>query len=356
MTSQRLLKNTLLATAFVFLIAASSAMAQVTDKIWPVKGVAANGTVSRMTATAVYLESGGAEQEFLITAIRKVTFADEPSELDRARDLVIAGRYNDALAELTKVNAANLTIEFMKKDHQFFLGKCAAQLALRGEFPKGPAVAIDFVKRFVDDPTSKQNYHYFEAVESLADLYYGTGDFAGGEKQYQVLVTGAPGNSKVRAMVRKGECQIGQENYAAASTTFDTVIKANLGSFANGEEQQAFAKIGKATCVAAQGTAADGITLIEEIIRKEDPKNMALFGRAYNAMGACYEKEGKSKDALLAYLHTDILFYGDSNTHAEALYHLVKLWDQDGRSDRSLKAREVLRSRYGGSVWAKRAE
>ncbi len=335
---------------------AQAAHAQVTDRIFDAKkGLATNGTIVRMTNTTVYIESGGAEKAFKIEEIRKVTFADEPVELDRARDLVIDGRYNDALTELTKIDRDNVKIDFILKDINFYLGLCAAKLALRGEFKPGTEKAIDFVNGFVAEPANKNNFHYYEAVEVLADLHYGTGDYVKGEAAYLVLFDG-PAEMNIRARVQHGQCLVGQEKYPEALASFKVVVDAkDLSAYANGAEQQLFARLGHAICVAAAGQADAAIAEIEKIIQLEDPSNMALFGRAYNALGSCYQKAGKPKDALLAYLHTDVLFRGDPNVHAEALYHLSQLWETENRQDRALRAREMLKNSYSASVWRRKA-
>ena len=96
----------------------------------------------------------------------------------------------------------------------------------------------------------------------------------------------------------------------------------------------------------------EGVALLQDIINKNDPQDAPLFARTYNALGRCYLKLNKPKDALLAFLHTDVLFSGDAEAHAEALYHLSKLWSDMNKSDRAVAARTTLRERYAGSIWA----
>ena len=79
-----------------------------------------------------------------------------------------------------------------------------------------------------------------------------------------------------------------------------------------------------------------------------------LFARVYNARGAAFRQADQPKDAVLAYLHTDKLFNQNEDAHAEALYYLSQLWEQLNKSDRAKQDRQLLRTRYGDSVWAKK--
>ena len=67
--------------------------------------------------------------------------------------------------------------------------------------------------------------------------------------------------------------------------------------------------------------------MIEQMIQDTDPEQKELQARAYNALGDCYERAGRTKDALLAFLHVDVLYSTVPDAHAEALSHLVKLWE-----------------------------
>ena len=92
---------------------------------------------------------------------------------------------------------------------------------------------------------------------------------------------------------------------------------------------------------------------IEEVIPDADPEQKELQARAYNALGNCYEKARKTKDALLAFLHVDVLYSTVPEAHAEALSHLVPLWKAVGQEARAREAKQTLQEKYANSKWAK---
>ena len=105
--------------------------------------------------------------------------------------------------------------------------------------------------------------------------------------------------------------------------------------------------------LAETGGGNEAVGIIEKIIQDADPEQKELHARAYNALGSCYEKAGQTKDALLAYLHVDVLYNTVPEAHAEALAHLVPLWQAVGQEEQARQARQQLQERYGGSRWAK---
>jgi hypothetical protein len=78
-----------------------------------------------------------------------------------------------------------------------------------------------------------------------------------------------------------------------------------------------------------------------------------LLAAAYNALGACHLQAGQSKDALFAYLHTDLLYRRAGEPHAEALFHLSSLWEEIGQEGEARQARAMLKELYPGTRWAR---
>ena len=66
------------------------------------------------------------------------------------------------------------------------------------------------------------------------------------------------------------------------------------------------------------------------------------------------KKAGRNKEALMAFLHVDVLYYSDADAHAEALANLAELWNTLQQTERAVRARRTLDERYPTSPFARR--
>ena len=111
----------------------------------------------------------------------------------------------------------------------------------------------------------------------------------------------------------------------------------------------------RAACLGETGKTKEAIELIagkDGIIISSDVKTSALMARAYNALGTAHLKAGQKKEAKLAFMRTDLLFFSEADAHAEALHHLIKIFNEEKKADRAGQASATLKARYPGSVWA----
>ena len=170
--------------------------------------------------------------------------------------------------------------------------------------------------------------------------------------EYYGKVAAAPWpDYKLRATVLEGRALLSEGNYREAYPKFKKVADSPVNVPAV-QEQKLFAKLGMASCFAVGNKVPEAMEIVHKVINDEDPENYKLFAQAYNVLGTCYMKQDKPKDAILAYLKVDILFYRDAEAHAESLYHLSKLWMEVGKGERARRAQSILKSRYAGSPWA----
>lgn len=329
------------------LAAPRPALAQL-DKIFGAKGVPVEGTITAMTPEKVTLDAAGTAREFNVNEIVKITYGDDPAELQKARDAVVAGQIEAAYTTIKTINAASVTRDVIKQDVEYYKAYCEAKLALAGN--GNPATADENLFAFVR--TNRGSYHVYDATELLGELALAQGKYDDAAKRFAFLGKAPWPDYKLRANVMEARALAAQKKFPEALERYETII----GSGENTPEanrQKLLASVGKAVCLAETGKADEGLTILEKIVKENDSKDTMLFAKTYNALGACYLRTNRPKDALLAFLHVDLLFNGDGEAHAEALFHLSKLWGDVNKADRALAARTLLKERYGGSVWAK---
>ncbi len=199
------------------------------------------------------------------------------------------------------------------------------------------------------------NWHYFEAVQALGDLFVADKNIAQAVQQYAKL-EGAPWpDVQMRGAVARGRALQSQGQFAEALTAFDKALQvAGNSSDPLVANQKLAATVGKAACLAETGKAAEGIKLVEEVIATAKPEQAQLHAAAFTALGNCYLKSSpaQTKEAFLSFLKVDVLYPSFPEYHAEALYNLSKLWKEVQKPERGLQAKEELVRRYSNSPWA----
>ncbi|MBQ2555218.1 MAG: hypothetical protein II561_01585, partial [Thermoguttaceae bacterium] len=70
----------------------------------------------------------------------------------------------------------------------------------------------------------------------------------------------------------------------------------------------------------------------------------------YNAFGDVYAAAKKPEEAIVAYLHVDLLYPAARGERVKALKALVGLWREIGRTDRAVETKRLLRDRFNVDV------
>jgi tetratricopeptide (TPR) repeat protein len=336
---------------FAMTAAATDGFAAGTDKIRFARG-GETGEVSEMTPLEITINKGQPGSHTVpVNTIKSIAFEAEPSELAQGRTNALSGSFAKAQQLLSKVDATKITRDFIKQDLEFYQAFVAAKLAETGdgEIVDAGKKLDTFVKSFPN------NYHYLEASELMGELLMISGRFENAQKQYAELAKAPWPDYKMRAAVATGRALQAENKHAEAIQQFDSAL-ALPDDGPDAQPQKLAATLGKATSLAETGKAGDAAAMIEKIIQDADPQQKDLHARAYNALGACYEKGNKTKDALFAFLHVDVLYSTVPDAHAEALYHLISLWKAVGQDDRAREARETLQQKYPASRWTKQLQ
>jgi len=330
-------------------LAGGNVQSQRADTVLLYDEPAVRGILRDMTAKGVNLDVKGKTKNIPVHKIRAIAFAGEPGGLRQSREAIDGGQYDVALRNLERIDTDELERDEVKQEVVFYQALCKARLALANGQELGAAVnqMLAFVKRF------KNSFHRFESAELLGDLEMAAGHVAEAVRFYRA-VSQATGSLKYRGQMLQANAmrQLGVD-LDQARQLYQSV------STADGAEprQRKLAVIGMAACSAALNASESGadneIEVIERLIDEEGPGDEALFAAAYNALGDCYRITSRPQDAILSYLHVDLLHSSQGSAHAECLHHLAKLWDELGNPARARSSRQKLQANYAGSSWAR---
>jgi tetratricopeptide (TPR) repeat protein len=332
-----------------FLDFAAMSVAQQGDRIEVVRGTGRNvsGKITQISPYEVSIQASDGIRQIPADQISKIIFQGQPLEIERARSQMNAGRFDGAIEELQKITAA-VSREEIKQEIEFMTARSNAEIAIRG----GSVTAQD-AGRGLTDFINKypQSYQLYPAIELLGRMYFAIGRFDLAEKEFERLNESKSQELILKGNFYRGEALVEQGKFAEAASAFNSIL--NLSN--NDDLTQTYkllAKIRVAKVTALNGDPESAIQTLEDIIRVENSQNALVFANAYNSLGTAYLQQGDLKEAVMAFLHTDLIYTTEREAHAEALYNLALIWPKLDQHDRANRARQGLKTRYRNSVWS----
>lgn len=322
------------------------------DQIWT-GGTPTRCAIASFSRTEITITVSGTERKVPVNTVRRVVLGGEPADMKTGRERLAERRFENALESLSKIDLAAINRPLLKEEAEYYIAFARGQVALAGVGDKAQAEKglYEVIK------AQPNTYHFFEAAEVLGDLALAQEKYEEAAKYYGPIVNSPWQELQLQGRLLQAKAQVGQSKFDEALANYQPVIDATLDT-PEAQNQKLSAAVGKAVCLAGQGQPDKGLEILNEIIAKNDPdQKPQVFAQAYNALGRCHLALKRPKDALLAFLHVDLLpkLYGaDPAAHAEALFQLGKLWTEVNQPDRALKCDSLLKSKYAGSVWARK--
>ncbi len=307
------------------------------------------GMVVGMSPLKVEIDQNEVRKAVPVNEIVTIFYDGEPTQLKTARTHLLTGRYEDALASIEKLDLSKVERDVVKQDIEFYKALCAAKIALGG----GGSINDAGKQMIAFTIANKGNYHYLEACEVVGDLLVSVGKYSSAEGYYAKLAKTPWPDFKMRAGIATGRARLSQNKIPEAKRAFEAVLAIDAGSSKLTKTQHLAATLGVASCLTAEGKQDQAIKMVEGILAKADPEDVELHARAYNTLGNAWEKAGRDKEALMAFLHVDVLYFAVPEAHAEALANLAELWTKMHKTRRAAQARNILDERYKNSRWAK---
>ncbi len=284
-----------------------------------------------------------------------VRWDGEPAKLITARGADRAARFTRALASYADVasdpksNPANI-----KLDLQFLVARATAGQALAGTGKLVDAKAK--LEAYLQ--VGANSFRYFECVKLLGRVELAAGNHEQAKVQFTALASAPWLDYKMAGQSAQARVLLAQNKADEALAAFQAVITQGGSNAEAAVKGQRFeAVLGKSNClIRKQGQASYEAALkdLAGVLVEVSDTNTRVLAEAYLRQGDCLRLLGRQKEAVLAYLHVDLLFAAEASMHAESLFHLGTLWSAVGHPERASSARERLRSDYPQSPWTKK--
>ena len=343
--------STMAATVLFSVLASGDTIKLLPDRAEKVGAKQFSGQITAESPTEVKIKlNSGKEETVPVSSIDTVTYDGTSPSFLLAESRLNSGSIAEAADLFQKATGEAKGKVSLERAAMYGRARALMELALVDQ-AKG-AEAADALEAFAKaHPTSRQ---VGPALSALVRLRLNQGDVAKAEKAVNDLkakVKLSPDLAKdldlasvylAKIQAKKGE------NEAAISALDAIVAEAGKGSPRSRE-----ALLAKAECLAALQKYPEAEAAVREVISQSLPEDTLVQAEAYNTLGDCLKAAGRPKDALMAYLKTDILYEGSKEQHARALAQIVELWrtlKQDGRAN---EVQERLRLLYPLSPYAK---
>ena len=304
----------------------------------------------KTTADVVSVEYGptGEKKNVNLRAEQVVwlQYEDEPINLSAARVEIQVGNYEDALEKLGAIEE-EIKEPAIQQELEWNRAYAALQSALAdsGKLESAAAVMKTFVEAYPD------HYRFYEGNALLADAAAALGRAPAAEKYYTALAGAKSASYQARGKVGLANLALDANELDKAKSLFSEVADmAELDGQLAGFDARAAAQIGLARVLSKQGDLDGALASLNALL--DATPNSATRRQAiiYNALGDVYAAAKKPEEAIVAYLHVDLLYPAARGERVKALKALVGLWREIGRTDRAVETKRLLRDRFNVDV------
>lgn len=321
------------------------------DSITRKSGPRLAGTITGTSKTDLTIKpSVGEPVAVPANEIASIDWDDATADLKLGISDENGGRLDSALTRVRKSKADSQTSnDALKKEFEFVEARILGRMAKADPGKIDEAIAaLEKVKKSCAD-----HFRYFDVLRYLGEAQMVKGDNAAARQSFEGLAQAPWNDVKLAGQVALGRILMSEGNADEAVRTFDAAI-ASAGNSPGEQARKYDAMLGKARALSAQSKHDEALKTLDEVTMKAPATETALQAEAYVLQGNSLQALNRNKEAVLAYLHVDLLFPRETGYHAESLYHMSRLWKQVQLPERGLDAEAKLTASYPNSAWAKK--
>lgn len=344
--------KSLLTAALLSAVMLATSVASAADVVRRIGQSDFRGDIVSMSPLVVGIDTKPVREDVSVGDIDYISYDNEPAALSNARDKIDNGQYEAALEQLGTLDIGTISRAEIVQDIKFYYAKAQAKMALSGSGDVDVRTAGMNMAKFLDPKEGNTgSYHVIEANLLLGELVAAGGSVDNAKRYFGEAAKANWPAGKLEAILGLAQAYQRANQWEQALPLYRQVAEA-AGSGPQIERLKLAAQLGLAASLAGTGKLEEGLEIVKKVILTAEKGDYALHGRAYNTLGAAYQAAQQPKDALLAYLHTDVLYFQDAEHHAESLANLAQLWAQVNNPQRQRDAEARLQRMYPKSRWA----
>ncbi len=324
-----------------------------------------SGTFESVSPEAVVLvDADGGKTTIPADAILWTQYDGEPIEFAAVRAETENGEYAAALEKLAAISDDELVAlrksnERAAQEFDWLKAEATARDALAGADKTKLNAAARLLTAFVKNAPT--HCRYFEAVELAGEVALKLGRPDAATPLFERLAASTVPTIQARGKIALGEAALDAKNFDAAQTLFNEALQAAESSAENAESVGAtatfagtnvriLARLGAARVLAERGELADAEKAFAAVLAETPNAATLLQAKIYNALGKARADAGKPKEAIVAYLHVELLYRRATAERVQALKALAELWPKTDRPERADDAKKTLRERFGVEI------
>ena len=308
-------------------------------------GGVVRGQVQSESANEVVVLVGANPVTVPVDQIVSVRYDGQSATFPLAEARESAGQLSEAADLFKKAATESLGRPYPLQSALYREARVLSDLALVE--PDRVKEARDKLSQFLRTyPNSRQ---LVAARENLAKLQIHSGDFTGAEVTISALAKSP--KSAERASVLRTKVLVRQGKYVEAIAELDHLIASSPKT----SERHRAAMLAKAESLVGLKQFKEAESLVRDVILANPAEDAEAQAPAYNTLGDCLRAAERPKEALIAYLHTDLLYSKDKTEHPRALHAISLLFrriKQDAKADEFALR---LKQEYPRSPWNRQA-
>jgi len=300
---------------------------------------------------------GKPDETYPAAEVANVTYGDAPMSFRQGSVFFRQDRFREAAEYFEKaLNEPGVRAFWLQQHANYFLGECRRRM---GETDK--ALLLEARRAYAQVIVKVPDGRLVPfALRGLGLCWLEEGQLEEARREFEKLRDEQRFGPRwaLRAKILLASVSSREGKHSEAMALCDEALKA-LAAEATAKKSSDLvreARLAQAEVLTAAGEYAQAREVYTQIASDTDERDIRTRARAYNSIGDCFLREGRTREALLAFLRVRILYFEARDELPRALYGAAVCFSALKEPERARELVQLLQKEYPNSAWAARAQ